>query len=163
MSENLDSSVSEKMRHLNVEINSRVTRLEELGQKGEVEEAQGLLKEVEALERERERNRTAKIKEGTKVSTESTAVLNVALFVLQESLRNSNDTHKCSTLTRLLSCCPSLLRLWLDLRWMPMISMRRWSCVMCVAPSWSSETHSHVLTHTCLVNSTWGMLAFEQP
>ncbi len=77
MSENLDSTVSEKLRHLNVEINSRVTRLEELGQKGEVEEAQVLLKEVEALERERERNRTTKTKEGTKVSTKRTAVWNM--------------------------------------------------------------------------------------
>lgn len=89
MSENLDSSVSEKLQHLNVEINTRVTRLEELGQKGEVEEAQVLLKEVEALERERERNRTSKTKDNTKVGIKSTAVSNETLF--QESLKTCNE------------------------------------------------------------------------
>ena len=67
MTENLESDASEKLSQLNGEINSRVTRLDKLGRKGEVEEAQVLLKEVEALERERDRNRSSKTKEGSKV------------------------------------------------------------------------------------------------
>ena len=68
MTENLGSGASEKLSQLNMEINSRVSQLEELGKKGEVEEAQVLLKEVEALERERDRDRSSKTKEGSKVS-----------------------------------------------------------------------------------------------
>ena len=59
---------SDKLRHLNMEINSRVMRLEELGQRGEVEGAQVLLREVEALERERERERQGLVRDSNKVS-----------------------------------------------------------------------------------------------
>jgi hypothetical protein len=57
---------SDKLRHLNKEINSHVMQLEELGQRGEVEGAQVLLREVEALERERERERVGRIRDSSK-------------------------------------------------------------------------------------------------
>lgn len=62
-----DNEGSEKLRQLNVDINSRVMQLEELGQRGEVEGAQVLLREVEALEREREKERAGLIRDSSKV------------------------------------------------------------------------------------------------
>lgn len=62
-----DNEGSEKLRKLNVDINSRVMQLEELGQRGEVEGAQVLLREVEALEREREKERAGLIRDSSKV------------------------------------------------------------------------------------------------
>lgn len=62
-----DNEGSEKFRKLNVDINSRVMQLEELGQRGEVEGAQVLLREVEALEREREKERAGLIRDSSKV------------------------------------------------------------------------------------------------
>ena len=59
---------SDKLRNLNMDINSRVMRLEELGQRGEVEGAQVLLREVESLERERERERQGLVRDSSKVS-----------------------------------------------------------------------------------------------
>ena len=58
---------SEKLKQLNTEINSRVLKLEELGRCGEVEGAQVLLKEVEALEKDREKERAGLIRESSKV------------------------------------------------------------------------------------------------
>lgn len=58
---------NEKLRNLNKEINSRVMQLEELGQRGEVEGAQVMLKEVEALEKDRERERLGLLRESNKV------------------------------------------------------------------------------------------------
>jgi hypothetical protein len=57
---------SEKLRQMNLEINSRVLKLEELGQCGEVEGAQVLLKEVEALEKDREKERAGLIRDSSK-------------------------------------------------------------------------------------------------
>ena len=57
----------EKLQQLNKEINSCVTKLEELGQKGEVEGAQVLLREVECLERDRERERVGLVRDSNKV------------------------------------------------------------------------------------------------
>ena len=62
-----DNGGSEKLRKLNVDINSRVMQLEELGQRGEVEGAQVLLREVEALEKEREKERAGLIRDSSKV------------------------------------------------------------------------------------------------
>ena len=59
---------SEKLKQLNMEINSRVMKLEELGQKGEVEGAQVLLREVESLEKDRERERAGLVRESSKVN-----------------------------------------------------------------------------------------------
>lgn len=58
---------SDKLQRLNMDINSRVVQLEELGQRGEVEGAQVLLREVEALERERERERAGLVRDSSKV------------------------------------------------------------------------------------------------
>lgn len=58
---------SEKLRQMNADINSRVSKLEELGQRGEVEGAQALLKEVEALEKDRERERAGLVRDNSKV------------------------------------------------------------------------------------------------
>ena len=100
---------SNKLRTLNQEINSRVMQLEELGQRGEVEGAQVMLKKVEALERDRERERVGLLRENSKVRD----------FMLLSFYLSRG----------------SAFRPLQDLRWMPMISMRRWSCVMCVGPS----------------------------
>ena len=56
-----------KLSHLNKEINARVVQLEELGQRGEVEGAQVMLREVEALERDRERERAGLVRDSSKV------------------------------------------------------------------------------------------------
>ena len=69
-----EDGVSDKLRHLNTEINSHVTKLEELGQRGEVEEAQVLLKELEGLERERETERAIQAREMSKVSCRPSSV-----------------------------------------------------------------------------------------
>ncbi len=50
---------SERMKFLSAEINHLVVDLEQLGAMGRVEEAQTLMKKVEGLERERERERLA--------------------------------------------------------------------------------------------------------
>lgn len=60
---------SDKLRNLNKEINSRVMQLEELGQRGEVEGAQVMLREVEALEKDRERERAGLLRDSSKVYT----------------------------------------------------------------------------------------------
>ncbi|CAI7988996.1 Luc7-like protein 3 [Geodia barretti] len=57
---------SEKLRQMNLEINSRVMKLEELGRCGEVEGAQVLLKEVEALEKDREKERAGLMRDSSK-------------------------------------------------------------------------------------------------
>jgi hypothetical protein len=57
---------SEKLEQLNSEINSRVLKLDELGRRGEVEGAQVMLKEVEALEKDRERERAGLLRESSK-------------------------------------------------------------------------------------------------
>ena len=66
---------SEKLKQLNSEINSRVLKLEELGKCGEVEGAQVLLREVESLEKERERERASFIRDSSKVIILSPAFL----------------------------------------------------------------------------------------
>ena len=81
-------------------------QLEELGQRGEVEGAQVLLREVEALERERERERAGLMRDSSKVR---------ALHLLGLALT-----------------CQCLTRLWQDLKWMQMTFMKRWNYVMCV-------------------------------
>lgn len=126
---------SEKLKKLNMEINSHVMKLEELGQKGEVEGAQVLLREVESLEKDRERERAGLVRESSKVKS-----LSIHRLLLYHDL----------------------IRHWQALKWMPMISMRRWNCVMCVALFLLLETHNHELMLIFLVNSTWAMLASEQ-
>ena len=60
---------SEKLKQLNTDINSRVVKLDELGRCGEVEGAQVLLREVESLEKERERERAGLVRDSSKVNT----------------------------------------------------------------------------------------------
>ena len=66
---------NQKLKQLNVEINSCVLKLEELGQCGEVEGAQVLLKEVEALEKDRERERAGLLRDSSKVRQSQTLLL----------------------------------------------------------------------------------------
>ena len=58
---------SGKLQQLNMEIDSHVLKLDVLGRCGEVEEAQVLLKEVEALEKDREKERAGLIRDSSKV------------------------------------------------------------------------------------------------
>ena len=89
---------SDKLQHLNKEINSRVMQLEELGQRGEVEGAQVLLKEVEALERERERERAGLMRDSNKVRALYLLGLALTLPMSSQTLAgfevDANDFHE---------------------------------------------------------------------
>ena len=74
-------------------------QLEELGQRGEVEGAQVLLREVEALERERERERVGRIRDSSKVRVLTTCCgtcfnMQISLQTLAGFEVDANDFHE---------------------------------------------------------------------
>jgi hypothetical protein len=90
------------------------SQLEQLGEEGRVEEAQDLMKIVEHLEKERERERLKLTGGGPKVNASS---LGQSIFIIRTFLI-------------------FFYRCWLVLNWIRTIFMRRWNFVMCVGRSW---------------------------